>query len=225
VTSLRSSPEGGASPGQLHGARGALHRWQPAKIRRDPPVDCEKHRVLERDWEGVGALGFHRGAPGDFIGRDEVVIVISLPATVGMRWRHWRLSWARITLITLPVDRGDKTDSVATNKYLRGGHGDGVDVVSPVACRPGQRRRKENGDDDRCQVGPARRWLSAPVRSLGSRWTGWWVALVGFGPLAGLPPFSVSFLFPFSIFCFEFLLIAFKSVLQGLKFGHLLKFS
>jgi hypothetical protein len=31
------------------------------------------------------------------------------------------------------------------------------DVELSAACCPGQRRRKENGDDDRCQVGPAHR--------------------------------------------------------------------
>jgi hypothetical protein len=40
----------------------------------------------------------------------------------------------------------DEIDAVATNKYLRGGHGDGVDVELSAACQP--RRRREEEDDD-----------------------------------------------------------------------------
>jgi hypothetical protein len=57
-------------------------------------------------------------------------------------------------------------------------------------------------------VGPTRRWLSEPVRSLGSGRTGWWAALVGFGPLAGLPPF---FLFHFF---FHFLFSVLNSLIN-----------
>jgi hypothetical protein len=50
----------------------------------------ELERMIETEGMGDGReeLGFRGGAPGDFIGRDEVVIIISLPATVGMLWRH-----------------------------------------------------------------------------------------------------------------------------------------
>jgi hypothetical protein len=50
--------------------------------------ELERMRETKGMGDGREELGFSGGAPGDFIGRDEVIIVISLPATVGMRWRH-----------------------------------------------------------------------------------------------------------------------------------------
>jgi hypothetical protein len=58
---------------------------------------------------------------------------------------------------------------------------DGIDVELVGVVSVTGRREEEDGDDDRCQVGPARQWQSKAVRFLGSGWTGWWAVLVGFG--------------------------------------------
>jgi hypothetical protein len=100
----------------------------------------------------------------------------------------------------LPVDaRRIRTSACRSTVVEVDQHRQHGDVASlALCCRPrrGGRRRLSSSGAWAPPISHIPKWYVA--------WAGCWAALVGFSPLAGLPLFSVSFLFPFSIFYFEF---------------------